>query len=445
MGAFRRGVAANNLSREHTPSRQRHRVLATRWRTSITYALAIAMPVAMLCLRLAIGYEVGDPPSLVLFSIPIILSAFLGGLGPGLICTLVALLGTDYLLLPPLRSFAIESKLLLIQWAGLAAAGISISVLCELLHQSRRRIERAHSTLAVTLASVGDAVIATDRTGTVTTFNAEAERLTGRSSEEAVDRPLASTLQIIHEQTGATFDDPVQHVLTHQDVKALVNHSLVIGNGGREIPIEGTAAPLRQADGTIAGVVLTFRDCSERRQVGNVLQQSEERLRQAVRVSEIGIFDHDHVTDTIYWSPEQRAIYQWGPEEPVTLSAFLKHVHPDDVDAIAMAVRRAHDPAGNGLFDVEHRITRRDGAIRWLTTRSQTFFSGQGEARRPLRTIGAVLDVTARKHADDLIMRLNKLYATLSQTNEAIVRVRTEEELFAHITRIAIEIGRAHV
>lgn len=441
MGAFNRGAAAGDSPREDTLRRQRHPVLATHRRTSIPYALAIAMPVAMLCLRLAIGYEVGDPPSLVLFSIPIILSAYLGGLGPGLICTLVALLGTDYLLLPPLQSFAIASKLLLMQWAGLAAAGIAISALCELLHQSRRRVERAHSTLAVTLASVGDAVIATDRTGTVTTFNAEAERLTGWAPDEAVGRPLASILRFIHEQTRATFDDPVRHVLTHRDLRALANNTLVIGNGSREIPIEGTAAPMRQVDGTIAGVVLTFRDCSERRQVGTILQQSEERLRQAVRVSKIGIFDHDHLTDTIYWSPEQRAIYQWGPEEPVTLSKFLEHVHPDDVDAIATAVGRAHDPAGNGLFDVEHRVIRRDGAIRWLTTRSQTFFSAEGGARRPLRTIGAVLDVTERRHADALIVRLNKLYATLSQTNEAIVRVRSEEELFAQITRIAIEFG----
>ncbi len=164
-------------------------------------------------------------------------------------------------------------------------------------------------------------------------------------------------------------------------------------------------------------------------------------MRQAVRVSKIGIFDHDHLTDSIYWSPEQRDIYQWGPKEPVSLAAYLKHVHPDDVAAIAMAVKRAHDPTGDGLFDVEHRIVRRDGAIRWLTTRSQTIFSGEGAARRPLRTIGAVLDVTERKQTDDLIVRLNKLYATLSETNQTIVRVRSEAELFAQITRKAIEFG----
>jgi diguanylate cyclase (GGDEF)-like protein/PAS domain S-box-containing protein len=202
----------------------------------------------------------------------------------------------------------------------------------------------------------------------------------------------------------------------------------------------GDARPERLEDGSILwhGFIT---DITERKQVSTILQQSEERLRQAVRVSKIGIFEHDHTTDTIYWSTEQRDIYQWSPQEPVSLPAYFKHVHPDDAAAIEIAVKRAHDPAGDGLFDVEHRIIRRDGAVRWVTTKSQTFFEGEGEARHPVRTIGAVLDVTERRHADDLIVRLNKLYATLSETNATIVRVRSEEELFAHITRIAIEFG----
>jgi PAS domain S-box-containing protein len=158
-----------------------------------------------------------------------------------------------------------------------------------------------------------------------------------------------------------------------------------------------------------------FRDISERRKTERTLRGSEERLRQAVRVSQIGIFDHDHRTDTIYWSPQQREIYGWGPDEPVTLQAYLDRVYPDDRERIALAVRQAHDPAGDGFFDVEHRIIRRDSSVRWLTTRSQTFFDGEGDARHPVRTIGAVRDITEDKQAEE---EREKLQAQLIQAQK---------------------------
>src|SRR5680860_245018 len=99
---------------------------------------------------------------------------------------------------------------------------------------------------------------------------------------------------------------------------------------------------------------------------GSVHEWSAWRLHEAVRVGRIGIFDHDQVAGTIFWSPEQRAIYGVGPDEPITLELYLGFLRPEDRPAIGEAVRRAHDPAGDGRFDVEHGIVRRDGRVRWL-------------------------------------------------------------------------------
>ncbi|MCG6536694.1 MAG: PAS domain-containing protein, partial [Syntrophales bacterium LBB04] len=129
--------------------------------------------------------------------------------------------------------------------------------------------------------------------------------------------------------------------------------------------------------------------------------ESEDRLWAAINVSQIGIFDHNQRTDTIYWSPQQRVIHGWDPDESITLQAFLDLVHPEDRESIVASIRLAHDPAGDGIWDVEHRIIRPDGAVRWLKERSQTFFDGDGGARRPVRTIGAVLGITERKHAQE--------------------------------------------
>jgi two-component system cell cycle sensor histidine kinase/response regulator CckA len=147
------------------------------------------------------------------------------------------------------------------------------------------------------------------------------------------------------------------------------------------------------------------------------MQDDDQRLRQAIRVGNIGIFDHDHEADRIFWSLELRQIYGWDPDEPATLEKVVSHVHPDDAPWVVAAVRRAHDPAGDGAFDIEHRIFDRQGRLRWVQTRSRTNFGSVLGRPAPSRTIGAVQDITARRVAEE---RLRVLDAVLSSTARAI-------------------------
>lgn len=146
------------------------------------------------------------------------------------------------------------------------------------------------------------------------------------------------------------------------------------------------------------------------------MREPDERLRQAIRAGNIGIFEHNHVTDTVYWSHELRRMYGWDDDEPALLPKIISHVHPEEVARVVAAVQAAHDPAGEGLFDIEHRILDRTGRLRWVLTRSQTYFEDVDGARRPLRTIGAVQDVTERKAAEE---RLRILDAVLSSSGQA--------------------------
>lgn len=176
---------------------------------------------------------------------------------------------------------------------------------------------------------------------------------------------------------------------------------------------------LLSLQGRPAKLVLA-NDITERRRAERALHESEERLQQAIRVAHLGIFDHDHLADVIYWSPEQRRIHDWEAEEPVTLANFVASVHPEDRARITTAIERAHDPAGDGIYDVEHRIVHRNGDVRWIVTRSQTTFVGQGEARRKLRTVGADIDVTDRKRQEAELQRYREQL-------EELVAERTDE------------------
>src|SRR5258708_17306588 len=142
---------------------------ATRPLLWLAYALAIALTVFTLFVRLVpLDYKIGDPPGLIFFLIPIIISAYMGGVGPGLVATGLTAILTRYFLLPPLHSFAIESTLHVVQWWAVFAEGVLISVLNEALHRSQRRAGGSETRDAVTLSSIGDAVITTDVKGRIT-------------------------------------------------------------------------------------------------------------------------------------------------------------------------------------------------------------------------------------------------------------------------------------
>jgi PAS domain S-box-containing protein len=218
---------------------------------------------------------------------------------------------------------------------------------------------------------------------------------------------VAQAIERAHDPQGQGLFD-VQHrvVLPDGAVRWLALRSLTLFEG------EGAS---RHAVRTVG----TATDFTARKRV-------DEALQQVIRISRIGIYDHDQENDRIYWSPEQRQNYGFSADEPVTLEKFLECVFPDDRAAIAIAIQRAHDPSGDGLFDAEHRIIRRDGQVRWLLTRSQTFFSPEGYGRRAVRTIGAVLDVTDRRNSEEQLRQREQIHsAVVSQSTDGIALVDT--------------------
>ncbi|MEO7244969.1 MAG: ATP-binding protein [Rubrivivax sp.] len=135
--------------------------------------------------------------------------------------------------------------------------------------------------LRVTLASIGDAVIATDAAGRVILMNAVAQGLTGWTEDEATGRPLGEVFVIIQEGSRLPVENPVVKVLREGNIVALANHTVLIARDGSERPIDDSGAPIRDADGRLIGVVLVFRDFTERRGLEQELQQQAALLVEA--------------------------------------------------------------------------------------------------------------------------------------------------------------------
>jgi PAS domain S-box-containing protein len=125
--------------------------------------------------------------------------------------------------------------------------------------------ERLRASLWTTLRSIGDALITTDDRGLVTLMNGVAETLTGWTESEACGRPLPDVFRIVNERTRAPVTSPVDRVLATGGIVGLANHTVLLTRDGREIPIDDSGAPIRDANGVIQGVVLVFRDVSQRK------------------------------------------------------------------------------------------------------------------------------------------------------------------------------------
>ncbi len=159
-------------------------------------------------------------------------------------------------------------------------------VLNKHLAEANRTLHISEGRLAVTLNSIGDAVMATDAEGRVTLMNPLAERLTGWTRDEAVGRPVDEIFHIISQDTRLPSMIPVRDTLEHGTVQGLANHTILIARDGGECDIADSCAPIRDPGGRIVGAVLVFRDVTERQRLDHALLEKNRELETARAVAD---------------------------------------------------------------------------------------------------------------------------------------------------------------
>jgi PAS domain S-box-containing protein len=259
----------------------------------------------------------------VFITLLIILNKFINQI----LLSLAFVIGEALIITPNLRASAVQTAFSILLSLFLATAvGISSS---RQLHSWRRReflareeeqrllnevtraeqkLRRNREWLRVTLISIGDAVISTDTAGKITFLNPVAQTLTGWQPKEALGQPIQNVFRIINEKTLEPGEDIVRRVLQEGSVVSLSNNMALISRAGQTIPVEDSAAPIKDRDGRITGAVLVFHDVSEKRRAQEAIREGYVRLCSVLENITDAYFAYDDEWHFIDVNPEAEKV-----------------------------------------------------------------------------------------------------------------------------------------
>ena len=202
--------------------------------------------------------------------------------------------------------------------------------------------------------------------------------------------------------------------------------ALTLANADGELEehvIDFVYQPITDEAGAVVGIFVEGSDATQRARVDEALRQSaadlrvsEQQLRLATEAAEIGLWDVDLVSDTLFWPPLVKAMFGISADVPISMDDFYAGLHPQDAHRVSGAFDAAIDPVARAPYDVEYRtVGKEDGRVRWVAAKGRGFFD---EQQRCVRVLGTAIDVSRRK-ADEA--RLHELNETLEQRVAAAV------------------------
>ncbi len=372
--------------------------------------LAVRYGVAVLVVFLAGGLTFLLPPiaegaPFLFFFAAVMLNAWYGGRGPALLTILLSALWINYFMLPPLYALRVGTSADVLRLSLFLLVAFLMSTLQVRQHSATAAERVQQEYWRTTLASIGDAVIVTDARGQVTAMNPVAQRVTGWMLDEAQGRMLSDVFDIVNEDTRQPVEDPVSKVRRTGTVVGLANHTVLRTKTGQELPIDDSAAPIRDAQGRLLGIILVFRDISARRQAEQALRQSEDRYR---TVSEL-VSDYAYA---VRIESDGRVAVEWVTEAFDRMTGFTVQelearegleglIHSEDMPSVLQRLLALF----SGLpGSSEHRIITKSGEVRWL--RDYSAPEWDTAHTRIVRIIGAGQDITERKQAEEISLRL---------------------------------------
>jgi PAS domain S-box-containing protein len=409
------------------------------------YLCAILVTVATFALRHFLAGSIGAHPTLVIFAVPIMLSAYLGGLWPGLLATFLSCLGADYFLLPPVHNFWIDSPGMRWQLIFILLAGGFISVLSEALHRARQRadvathkLQDANMTLALREAQLRF-VTENARVGLVM-INAERRYVFANAAYlEMLYRslpPAPSDLigQRLADVLAGTYEPQIR---SHVD-QAFAGEQVVCEthqqtrDGERHYDVR--YEPMK-VNGEVAFVILAIMDITARKQA----EATKIRLAAIVECSADAIIGKDLNSIVTDWNAGAEKIFGYVASEMVgtSITRLIPADRQHEEKSILAKIRHGEK--------VEHFETLRQTKDGRKINVSITISPIKDSDGNIIGASKIARDITLQKQQERDLTRITRLYAALSQVNQAIVWMPTRDELLQKICEVLIEYGRFHL
>ena len=338
--------------------------------------------------RMAVGS--GGQPMQILFVFPIILSALLGGLGPGLVSTGVAVLGLVWMATGGGAGHHAFSDQDLVQLVFLIGNGLAVSLLSEVLRKSVAGVEVNRQLLDSVVSGTSDAIFVKDAQGRYLLANEAAAAFIGKPANQLIGLddwalfPESSALEIRTKDqqvmTGGRTQTHEEHLVTHD---------------GSKFVFLVTKGPIFDDAGAVSGLFGISRDITQRMRADAELAEREQRLARVIEGSNQGYWDWNLATNAFQVSDrwEEMLGYSRG-EMDVSFEHWPDHVHPDDL-AMSMESIRVHVSGATTSHDVEMRCRTKAGDWRWIASQGRIVqWDSEG---RPLIMSGTHTDITDRK------------------------------------------------
>jgi PAS domain S-box-containing protein len=358
-------------------------------------------------------------------------AAWHGGLKPGLLATALGALAGTYLFIARHGWLVARTS----DWLRIGmflVAGVLISWFTESMRRNRERADQQRESLRVTLQSIGDGVVTTDSEGKVTSLNPVAAFLTGWAPDEARGRPLEDVFRIVNERTRQPVENPVRRVLDEGRIVGLANHTVLIARDGTARPIDDSAAPIRDAEGRIGGVVLIFRDITERRRAEKARQQ----LAAIVESSNDAIISKDLNGRITSWNTGAERLYGYTAEEVIGRPVSIL-VPPDVSDKFPAIMERLK--RGERIEHDETVRVRKDGRRVDVSLTISPVRDADGQV------VGAskiARDITARKHSEEVSRGQAERLRLLWEAAEVLLTTNDVDAMLRSLfSRIAPRLG----
>jgi PAS domain S-box-containing protein len=400
------------------------------------YGMAIISSGVTLIVCLFLNQALSGSLPLTLFIIPVVVSAWFGGVGPGLLATLLSGLASEYFLTEEyfslfrldaadwerLTLFLITSGL--VNWLILMmraarqevearardAVQRQIELEAQIAERERARSERERliaeieterARLNVIIEHIPAGVILAEApSGRIVMVNPQVERILGRQVVLSPD--IESYREWLAYEVSERPVEGRESVLamTLQGEVVAGKEILYHRGDGAKAWIRVSGAPIRDAGGKIVGGVDLITDIDEEKRASETVRINQERLNLAQKASQAGSFEWNLRTNAVIWSEETEAIFGLAPGSfGGSYEDWTRSVHPEDLSRAEQELRRA---IVDGEGASEYRVVWPDGSVRWIQARGKVFFDEAGD---PLRWIGINMDVTERKRMEESLRR----------------------------------------